>query len=329
MSLKMCIRDRRIFKQVDLIAAEDTRHTLQLLRALEIQKPLLSLHEHNEQKRIEEIARLLEEGKDIALVSDAGTPCISDPGARLVQALGKKKYTIVPIPGPSAVITALSATGLTQGGFSFYGFLPVKGKERKQILARIHERTQTVVLYESPHKLLKTLEDLSLYCENPLVCICLLYTSDLVKQRHKLHLVEDIVAVVAAGLVRPQRHSAAGTLKRQRRWYDAVYDADGAWANDHRSTAVCHHLCLFLRTVRQMNGQQRFIQQSLLFQPGHRTHAVTHFHLRGFPISLLGVHVYARISFLGQLINAFEQITAYKIRPLRAKQMCIRDRCGT
>ena len=81
----------RIFKQVDLIAAEDTRHTLQLLRALEIQKPLLSLHEHNEQKRIEEIARLLEEGKDIALVSDAGTPCISDPGARLVQALGKKK----------------------------------------------------------------------------------------------------------------------------------------------------------------------------------------------------------------------------------------------
>ena len=161
----------RILQQVDLIAAEDTRHTLQLLRALEIQKPLLSLHEHNEQKRIEEIARLLEEGKDIALVSDAGTPCISDPGARLVQALGKKKYTIVPIPGPSAVITALSATGLTQGGFSSYGFLPVKGKERKQILARILRSTQTVVLYESPHKLLKTLEDLSLYCENPLLCI--------------------------------------------------------------------------------------------------------------------------------------------------------------
>ena len=161
----------RILQQVDLIAAEDTRHTLQLLRALEIQKPLVSLHEHNEQKRIEEIARLLEEGKDIALVSDAGTPCISDPGARLVQALGQKKYSIVPIPGPSAVITALSATGLTQGGFCFYGFLPVKGKERKQILTCIHQRTQTVVLYESPHKLLKTLEDLFLYCENPLLCI--------------------------------------------------------------------------------------------------------------------------------------------------------------
>ena len=160
----------RILQQADLIAAEDTRHTLQLLRALDIQKPLVSLHEHNEQKRIEEIACLLDEGKDIALVSDAGTPCISDPGARLVQALGKK-YTIVPIPGPSAVITALSATGLTQGGFSFYGFLPVKGKERKQILARIQRRTQTAVLYESPHKLLKTLEDLSLYCENPLLCI--------------------------------------------------------------------------------------------------------------------------------------------------------------
>lgn len=161
----------RILQQADLIAAEDTRHTLQLLRALEIQKPLLSLHEHNEQKRIEEIARLLEEGKEIALVSDAGTPCISDPGARLVQALRQRDYAVVPIPGPSAVITALSATGLTQDGFSFYGFLPVKGKERKQKLAHIQQRTQTIVLYESPHKLLKTLEDLFLYCDDPLLCI--------------------------------------------------------------------------------------------------------------------------------------------------------------
>ncbi len=161
----------RTLQQVDLIAAEDTRHTLQLLRALEIQKPLLSLHEHNEQSRVEQIAGILAEEKSVALVSDAGTPCISDPGARLVQAIRKKGHAIVPIPGPSAVITALSATGLTQGGFCFYGFLPVKGTERKQVLSQIQKRTQTVVLYESPHKLLKTLEDLSLYCNNPVLSI--------------------------------------------------------------------------------------------------------------------------------------------------------------
>ncbi len=161
----------RILQQVDLIAAEDTRHTLQLLRALDIQKPLLSLHEHNEQSRVEEIYRRLQEGQDIALVSDAGTPCISDPGAKLIQALREKKCTITPIPGPSAVITALSATGFTQGGFSFLGFLPVKGKERKQLLMNIAQRSQTIVLYESPHKLIKTLQDLCDACQNPRIVV--------------------------------------------------------------------------------------------------------------------------------------------------------------
>ena len=120
------LRAIRVLQQVDLIAAEDTRHSLRLLQSLKIHKPLMSLHEHNEQKRVEEIYALLQEGKDIALISDAGTPCISDPGARLIQQLRQKQDSrICPVPGPSALITALSATGLTQGGFVFYGFFSV------------------------------------------------------------------------------------------------------------------------------------------------------------------------------------------------------------
>lgn len=165
------LRAIRTLKQVDLVAAEDTRHTLRLLRALEIQKPLLSLHEHNEQKRIEEISQRLKQGQDIALVSDAGTPCISDPGARLIQALAAQGAHICPIPGPSAAITALSATGLTQGGFIFFGFLPPKGKERRQKLEALCQRTCTAVLYESPHKLLKTLQDISIVCHDPQITI--------------------------------------------------------------------------------------------------------------------------------------------------------------
>lgn len=165
------LRAIRTLKEVDLIAAEDTRHTLGLLRALEIQKPLLSLHEHNEQKRIEEIAHRLEQGQNIALVSDAGTPCISDPGARLIRALAARNFTICPIPGPSAVITALSATGLTQDGFAFYGFLPPKGKERRRKLEAISRRTCTAVVYESPHKLVKTLQDLYEICDDPQITL--------------------------------------------------------------------------------------------------------------------------------------------------------------
>lgn len=166
------LRAIRVLQQVDLIAAEDTRHSLRLLQSLEIHKPLMSLHEHNEQKRVEEIYALLQEGKDIALISDAGTPCISDPGARLIQQLRQKPDShICPVPGPSALITALSATGLTQGGFVFYGFLPVKGKERKAILSAIASQTQTVVLYESPHKLIKTLQDLQSCCQNPVITL--------------------------------------------------------------------------------------------------------------------------------------------------------------
>ncbi len=138
---------------VDRICAEDTRNTRKLLTHLGIKKTLVALHDHNETQKIDSVAHWLREGENIALVSDAGTPLISDPGYQLVKALRKMDFRIVPIPGASAIITALSAAGLATNKFSFEGFLPVKEAGRKQALLANIDSTYTQVYYESSHRI--------------------------------------------------------------------------------------------------------------------------------------------------------------------------------
>lgn len=154
------LRAIKTLKEVDIIAAEDTRHTLKLLNHLEISKPLISYHRHNEEIKTEELINKLLEGKNIALVSDAGTPAISDPGAEVVKVAIKRDIEIIPIPGACAAITALVASGMDTKEFTFIGFLPQNKKNRKEKLDQIQKEERTTILYEAPHKLLKTLEDL-------------------------------------------------------------------------------------------------------------------------------------------------------------------------
>ncbi|WP_371934001.1 16S rRNA (cytidine(1402)-2'-O)-methyltransferase [Chroococcidiopsis sp. CCNUC1] len=151
----------RILQSVDAIAAEDTRHTGKLLHHFQIKTPQLSYHEHNRNSRIPEIIDRLQTGKAIALVTDAGMPGISDPGYELVQACVEAEITVVPIPGASAVITALSAAGLPTDRFVFEGFLPAKGKPRRDRLEFLQIESRTIILYEAPHRLRQTLQDLA------------------------------------------------------------------------------------------------------------------------------------------------------------------------
>lgn len=150
----------RILSEVDLVAAEDTRHTSQLLNALGIESELLSVHEHNEQQRTSLLIEKLQSGKSIALVSDAGTPLISDPGFIVVRACREAGIRIVPIPGPSAVITALSVAGLPSDRFQFEGFLPRSRAKRKARLGDLSYLSHTLICYESSHRLLESLEDM-------------------------------------------------------------------------------------------------------------------------------------------------------------------------
>ena len=144
-------------QQVDLIAAEDTRHSKKLLVHFGIDKPMIAFHEHNERDRSNEILAQLQAGRQIALISDAGTPLISDPGYHLIRQLHDAGIRVVPIPGPSAVITALCASGLATDRFCFEGFLPSKAIARDKVLTELARETRTLVFYESPHRLLETL----------------------------------------------------------------------------------------------------------------------------------------------------------------------------
>jgi 16S rRNA (cytidine1402-2'-O)-methyltransferase len=154
------LRALRILREVDWIAAEDTRHTGLLLKHFDIQKPLTSYFEGNEMKKREFILSKLKQGNRIALVSDAGTPGISDPGFRLIQLAIENEIPVVPIPGPSAVITALSISGLPMDAFLFKGFLPHKSKKRRDLLKQLEEVKETFIFYESPHRLSETLRDI-------------------------------------------------------------------------------------------------------------------------------------------------------------------------
>jgi len=153
----MTPRAIELLKAVDIIAAEDTRHTKKLCHYFEIETPLTSYHEHNKDSKGEYILQLLQQGKDIALVSDAGLPCISDPGYEIVREVIAAGYAVIPIPGANAALTALIASGLVPQPFVFYGFLNRDKKKKKKELDELKYQPFTVIFYESPHRIKETL----------------------------------------------------------------------------------------------------------------------------------------------------------------------------
>lgn len=168
----MTLRGARILAEVDIVAAEDTRRTLQLLNHLGCPKRLVSYHEHNRQQALPGLLALLEEGKSLALCTDAGMPCVSDPGWELVDACHNAGVTVVPIPGPTAVATAAAASGLDSRRFFFEGFLPRQGRERKERIAALAGLPDMAVVYEAPHRLAKTLAELAEAMPHRPACLC-------------------------------------------------------------------------------------------------------------------------------------------------------------
>ena len=156
----LTFRALRILKEVDLIAAEDTRHSRRLLDHYGIKTPLTSYHEHNEQSKARQLVERMQRGESIALISDAGTPVLSDPGHRLVREAIRSAILVSPVPGPSALLAALSASGLSMEPFVFEGFLPAKRKERREKLQSLRAQARTLVFYEAPHRLKESLEDI-------------------------------------------------------------------------------------------------------------------------------------------------------------------------
>ena len=149
-----------VLKTVDIIAAEDTRHTLKLLNYYQISKPLISYHRHNEEVKTDILIEKALNGENIAIVTDAGTPGISDPGEEIVKEAIENRIDIVPIPGACAFINALVASGINTKQFSFYGFLPMNKKLRDKAFEKILKENKTIIIYEAPHKLQKTLQDI-------------------------------------------------------------------------------------------------------------------------------------------------------------------------
>src|SRR3984957_18293441 len=165
------LRALRILREVDQIAAEDTRHTQKLLQHYEISRPLVSYHEHNEMTRAPELLIALEQGAKIALVSDAGMPLVSDPGYRLVTLCLRHQIPVVPVPGPSALLASLSASGLPNEEFLFVGFLPARSGERRRALERLRIEDRTIILYEAPHRIAECVADAREVLGNRTACI--------------------------------------------------------------------------------------------------------------------------------------------------------------
>jgi len=165
------LRALRILKEVDQIACEDTRHTLKLLNHYDIRKPLVSYHEHNEITRAPELVLAMENGSSIALVSDAGMPLVSDPGHRLVALAIRHHIPVVPIPGPAALLAALSASGLPNEEFLFVGFLPARSGERRRALEHLRIEERTIIFYEAPHRIADTVADALAILGNRPACL--------------------------------------------------------------------------------------------------------------------------------------------------------------
>ncbi len=156
----MTFRAVRVLEEADLIAAEDTRNSMKLLNHFGIKTPMTSYHEYNKREKGKKLISVLAEGKDVALITDAGTPGISDPGEELVRMCHEAGISVTSVPGASACITALTVSGLSTRRFAFEAFLPADKKERAEILSELEKETRTLVIYEAPHRLVKTLEEL-------------------------------------------------------------------------------------------------------------------------------------------------------------------------
>lgn len=156
----MTQRSLEVLRRVSWVAAEDTRHTAPLLKHYGVSARLLAAHEHNEEAAAQQIVARLNDGESVALVSDAGTPAVSDPGARLVARVRQAGYRVIPLPGPCAAVTALSASGLTEPHFLFYGFLPAKTRQREDALRELAGLPYALVFYEAPHRILETVQSL-------------------------------------------------------------------------------------------------------------------------------------------------------------------------
>src|SRR5690349_9513878 len=194
----------RVLKEADLIACEDTRHTAKLLHHYGIDKPTVSYHEHNEAARAEELVAKLEQGMNVAQVSDAGMPGISDPGYRVIRLAIERGVRVVPVPGASALVAALSAGGLPTDSFQFMGFLPAKSGQRRTVLESLQNAQHTVVVYEAPHRIAETMKDIVeiLGAERPVV---------LARELTKLH--EEFIRGTAAELLaRTQAHDLKGEI---------------------------------------------------------------------------------------------------------------------
>ncbi len=194
----------RVLKEAELIACEDTRHTAKLLQHYSIDKPTVSYHEHNEAARAEELVAKLAAGLNVAQVSDAGMPGISDPGYRVIKLAIERGVKVVPIPGASAVVAALAASGLPTDSFQFLGFLPAKSGQRRTLLEALRNAEQTTVVYEAPHRIAETMKDIVelLGAERPVV---------LARELTKVH-EEFIRGSAAEVLQRVQQHELKGEM---------------------------------------------------------------------------------------------------------------------
>ncbi len=183
------LRCIRTLKEADLIAAEDTRNSIRILNHYEIKTPMTSYHEHNKIDKGKKLVEQLREGKNIALVTDAGTPGISDPGEELVRMCREAGIPVTAVPGPSACVTALTLSGLPARRFAFEGFLPTEAQEAQEVLAELKNETRTLILYEAPHRLVKTLRILLDTLGNRQVSLC--------RELTKVH--EDVFTTDLAG----------------------------------------------------------------------------------------------------------------------------------
>jgi 16S rRNA (cytidine1402-2'-O)-methyltransferase len=198
------LRAVRVLKEADLIACEDTRHTAKLLHHYGIDKPTISYHEHNEAARAEELVAKLVQGLNVAQVSDAGMPGISDPGYRVIKLAIERGVNVVPIPGPSAVVSALAAGGLPTDSFQFLGFLSAKSGQRRTTLETLRHAEYTTVVYEAPHRIAETMKDIVglLGAERPVV---------LARELTKIH--EEFIRGTAAEVLgRVQMHELKGEM---------------------------------------------------------------------------------------------------------------------
>lgn len=219
------LRARDTLASVDLIACEDTRHSGVLLQHLEIRKPLVSLHEHNEAMRTAQFLTDLREGKSIAYISDAGMPGVSDPGARLVAACRLADLPVEVLPGPSAVLTALVGSGFPADAFYFGGFLPVKSGQRERALTAALEADETSVFFESPHRLHTTLELLTRLQPDRLICVARELTKKFEEYRrgpasqiaahYTAHPAKGEICLLIAGLALPKWAKGAADSENQ------------------------------------------------------------------------------------------------------------------